>query len=137
MPLLTVNRDEEQGRRALNEATDYLRPYNVTVKFELQQTLADLQAAVISVGLEVTPEPTPLIKAANVQPQFDKLRDGADYLIAMIRLCRAACKTRPCAAFNLWSNLPMPMCAQNMMQSIMVPILRTYAIRQKARATPS
>ena len=36
--MLTVNRDEEQGRRALNEATDYLRPYNVTTQFELQQT---------------------------------------------------------------------------------------------------
>jgi nucleotide-binding universal stress UspA family protein len=38
LTVLTVNRDEEQGRRALNEATDYLRPYNVAVQFELQQT---------------------------------------------------------------------------------------------------
>jgi len=38
LTVLTVNRDEEQGRRVLNEASSYLQPYNVTAQFELQQT---------------------------------------------------------------------------------------------------
>ncbi len=38
LTVLTVNRDEEQGRRTLNEATEYLRPYTVSAEFELQQT---------------------------------------------------------------------------------------------------
>ena len=38
LTVLTVNRDEEQGRRALNEAAAYLQPYNVEVNLELQQT---------------------------------------------------------------------------------------------------
>ena len=38
LTVLTVNRDEEQGRRILNEASSYLQPYNVTAQFELQQT---------------------------------------------------------------------------------------------------
>ncbi len=38
LTVLTVNRDEEQGRRTLNEATEYLRPYAVSAEFELQQT---------------------------------------------------------------------------------------------------
>jgi nucleotide-binding universal stress UspA family protein len=38
LTVLTVNRDEEQGRRVLNEASSHLQPYNVAVQFELQQT---------------------------------------------------------------------------------------------------
>jgi nucleotide-binding universal stress UspA family protein len=38
LTVLTVNRDEEQGRRVLNEASSYLQAYNVTAQFELQQT---------------------------------------------------------------------------------------------------
>jgi nucleotide-binding universal stress UspA family protein len=36
--VLTVNRDEEQGRRILNEARTYLQAYDVKAEFELQQT---------------------------------------------------------------------------------------------------
>lgn len=38
LTVLTVNRDEEHGRRILNEASSYLAPYNVKAEFELQQT---------------------------------------------------------------------------------------------------
>jgi nucleotide-binding universal stress UspA family protein len=38
LTVLTVNRDEEQGRRILQEASSYLAPYNITAGFELQQT---------------------------------------------------------------------------------------------------
>ena len=38
LTVLTVNRDEEQGRRVLNEASSYLQPYDVRAQFELQQT---------------------------------------------------------------------------------------------------
>lgn len=38
LTVLTVNRDEEQGRRVLNEAASYLAPYNIKADFELQQT---------------------------------------------------------------------------------------------------
>ena len=38
LTVLTVNRDEEQGRRILNEARSYLQPYNLQAQFELQQT---------------------------------------------------------------------------------------------------
>lgn len=38
LTVLTVNRDEEQGRRILNEASSYLAPYNIKAEFELQQT---------------------------------------------------------------------------------------------------
>lgn len=38
LTVLTVNRDEEQGRRILNEASSYLAPYNIAGEFELQQT---------------------------------------------------------------------------------------------------
>lgn len=36
--VLTVHREEEQGRRVLGEAEAYLRPYGLTVHLELQQT---------------------------------------------------------------------------------------------------
>jgi nucleotide-binding universal stress UspA family protein len=38
LTVLTVHRDEEQGRRLLGEASSYLQPYNLTVEYELQQT---------------------------------------------------------------------------------------------------
>jgi nucleotide-binding universal stress UspA family protein len=38
LTVLTVNRDEEQGRRVLGEAEAYLSPYGLTIKVELQQT---------------------------------------------------------------------------------------------------
>lgn len=38
LTVLTVHRDEEQGRRVLGEAEAYLGPYGLTVRCELQQT---------------------------------------------------------------------------------------------------
>ncbi len=38
LTVLTVNRDEEQGRKILAEAEAYLRPYGVSLRFEFQQT---------------------------------------------------------------------------------------------------
>jgi nucleotide-binding universal stress UspA family protein len=38
LTVLTVNKDEEQGQRALGEAEAYLRPYDLPVSFELQRT---------------------------------------------------------------------------------------------------
>ncbi len=38
LTVLTVNRDEAAGRRILDEATSYLRPYQLRATFELQQT---------------------------------------------------------------------------------------------------
>jgi nucleotide-binding universal stress UspA family protein len=38
LTVLTVNRDEELGRRFLREAEAYLRPYALGAEFELQQT---------------------------------------------------------------------------------------------------
>ncbi|MGD9764270.1 MAG: universal stress protein [Candidatus Binatia bacterium] len=38
LTVLTVNRDEEAGRRVLAEAEAYLRPYGLQVQLELQQT---------------------------------------------------------------------------------------------------
>ena len=38
LTVLTVNRDEEQGRRILSEAASYLQPYNIETKLELQET---------------------------------------------------------------------------------------------------
>jgi nucleotide-binding universal stress UspA family protein len=38
LTVLSVNRDEEQGRRILNEASSYLAPYNIKTELELQQT---------------------------------------------------------------------------------------------------
>jgi len=38
LTVLTVNRDEEPGRRTLAEAESYLQPYGLTLTYELQQT---------------------------------------------------------------------------------------------------
>ncbi len=38
LAVLTVHREEEQGRRVLEEAESYLRPYGLTTTLELQQT---------------------------------------------------------------------------------------------------
>jgi nucleotide-binding universal stress UspA family protein len=38
LTVLTVHRDEEQGRRILGEASSYLQPYSLQVEYELQQT---------------------------------------------------------------------------------------------------
>lgn len=38
LTVLTVNRDEEQARRSLAEAADYLQPYGLKVQYEQQQT---------------------------------------------------------------------------------------------------
>ncbi len=38
LTVLTVNKDEEQGRKILSEAQGYLEPYHLDVRFELQQT---------------------------------------------------------------------------------------------------
>lgn len=38
LTILTVHRDEEQGRRALSEAEAYLSPYGLQVQLELQRT---------------------------------------------------------------------------------------------------
>ena len=38
LTVLTVNKDEEQARRTLNEASSYLQPYGIRAEFELQQT---------------------------------------------------------------------------------------------------
>ena len=38
LTVLTVNRDETVGRRVLDEASAYLRPYDLQTAFELQQT---------------------------------------------------------------------------------------------------
>ena len=38
LTVLTVNRDEDQGRRILSEAASYLAPYNIKAELELQQT---------------------------------------------------------------------------------------------------
>jgi nucleotide-binding universal stress UspA family protein len=38
LTVLTVSRDEEQGRKVLNETDAYLKPYGLKAEFELQQT---------------------------------------------------------------------------------------------------
>ena len=38
LAVLTVNKDEAAGRRVLDEAEAYLRPYNLRTTFDLQQT---------------------------------------------------------------------------------------------------
>jgi len=38
LTVLTVNKDEEQGRKCLDEAHSYLAPYNLEARYELQQT---------------------------------------------------------------------------------------------------
>jgi two-component system NtrC family sensor kinase len=92
-----MNRHIEEARQTLDKYLKQLQEFThpgqdyayggaeLAYAQGLQKTLVDLENAVGTVVPQVTAEPAPLIKAANVQPQFDKLRDGADDLIAMIR----------------------------------------------------